>query len=206
MTETTLWERSQTRLSRDDLGRRLVHVAGTAFPALYILPFVEWWLVRGIMLGATVIASLIELGRHRLGIHLFLFDYLREYEEDSLGAYLLFMMSATAVALVFEPQIAIPAILMLTLADPVAGAASVDELRRVKRPRALVTMFLACALLTVPFVHEEPAAVALGGIGGMLADGVKPIVRGVIVDDDLTIAPAGALGIWVGMELGGVPL
>ena len=206
MTETTLWERSQHRLSQDDLGRRLVHVAGTGFPALYVLPFVEWWLVGAIMLAATAIASLVELGRLRFGLDLFLFDYLRGYEEGSLGAYLLFMLSATAVALAFGPQVAIPAILMLTLADPVAGAASVDELRRVKRPRALVTMFLACAVLTVPFVHEEPLAVVLGGTGGMLADGIKPVVRGVIIDDDLTIAPAGALGIWVGLELGGVPL
>jgi dolichol kinase len=206
MTGTTLWERSQTRLSQGDLGRRLVHVAGTAFPALYVLPFVEWWLVGGIMLGATTIASLIELGRLRFGLDLFLFDYLRGYEEDSLGAYLLFMLSATAVALVFEPRIAIPSILMLTLADPVAGAASVDELRRMKRPRALVTMFLACALLTVPFLHEKPLAIVLGGLGGMLADGIKPIVRGVIIDDDLTIAPAGAIGIWVGLELGTIPL
>jgi hypothetical protein len=206
MTETTLWERSQHRLSRDDLGRRLVHVAGSAFPALYALPFVEWWLVGSIMLGATAGASLVELGRLRFGLDVFLFDYLRGYEEDSVGAYLLFMLSATAVALAFDPRTAIPAILMLTLADPVAGAASVDELRRVKRPRALVTMFLACALLTVPFVRGEPAAVVLGGVGGMLADGLKPVVRGVIIDDDLTIAPAGAIGIWVGLELGGLPL
>lgn len=201
MSETTLLERGQHRLAEGDLGRRLVHVAGTAFPALFILPFVEWWLVGLVMLGATLIASAIELGRLRFGLSLFLFDYLREYEEDSLGAYLLFMTSATSVALVFPPRVAIPAILMLTIADPVAGAASVDELRRVKRPQALVTMFLACALLTVPFVHEEPLAVVLGGAGGMLADGIKPIFGGVIIDDDLTIAPAGAVGIWVGLEL-----
>lgn len=204
MTETTLLERGQHRLAQDDLGRRLVHVAGTAFPALYILPFVEWWLVGATMLGASAIASTIELGRLRFGLDLFLFDYLREYERDSVGAYLLFMLSATAVALAFEPRIAIPAILMLTLADPIAGAASVEELRRVKRPRALVTMFLACALLTVPFLHEDPLAVALGGLGGMIADGVKPVVRGYIVDDDLTIAPTGAIGIWLGLELGAV--
>jgi len=204
MTETTLWERSQTRLSQDDLGRRLVHAAGTGFPALYIFPFVEWWLVENIMLGATAAAAFTELCRLRFGFDLFLFEYLREYEEDSPGAYLLFMISATAVALAFGPRIAIPAILMLTLADPLAGAASVDELRQVKRPRALVTMFLACALLTVPFVHEEPLAVVLGGVGGMLADGLKPVIRGVIIDDDLTIAPAGAIGIWVGLELGAV--
>jgi dolichol kinase len=206
MSETTLLERGQHRLAEGDLGRRLVHVAGTAFPALYILPFVEWWLVGLFMLGASIIATGIEVGRLRFELDLFLFDYLREYEEESVGAYLLFMLSATAVALVFEPRVAIPAILMLTLADPIAGAASVDELRRVKQPQALVTMFLACALLAVPFLHEEPLAVVLGGLGGMLADGLKPTVRGFIIDDDLTIAPAGAIGIWLGLQLGPLPL
>ncbi len=65
-------------------------------------------------------------------------------------------------------------------------------------------MYLACALLALPFLHEDPLAVVLGGLGGMIADGVKPTVRGVVIDDDLTIAPAGAAGIWLGLELGGV--
>lgn len=203
MSNATPFQRVQGRLSEGDLGRRLMHVAGTAFPALYLLPAVTWTHVSLVMLGATAIAAALELGRLRFGLDLFLYDYLREYEQDSVAAYLQFMVSGTAVALLFEPRVAIPALLMLTLADPVAGAASIDELRRVKHPRALVTMFLACALLTVPFVGDSPPAVVLGGLGGMLADGVKPIVRGVVVDDDLTIAPAGALGIWLGLELGG---
>lgn len=201
MTETTVPERVQHRLATDGLGRRLMHLLGTAFPALYVLPFVEWWHVVGIMLFATAGTLVLEVGRLVFGLHLFLFDYLREYEQDSPAAYLLFMSSATAVALVFEPRVAIPAILMLTLADPLAGAASVNELRRVKRPRALATMFLACALLALPFLHEDPLAVVLGGVGGMLADGTKPILHGFVIDDDLTIAPAGAVGIWLGLEL-----
>jgi dolichol kinase len=204
MTETSFLERGQHMLVEDDLGRRLIHVAGTAFPALYILPFVAWWHVAVFMLGATSIASVLELLRLRSGLNLFLYEFLRDYEEDSPAAYIMFMWSATGAALVFDPQVAIPAILMLTLADPIAGAASVDELRQIKRPRALVTMFLACAVLTVPFVHERPLAVVCGGLGGMLADGIKPTVRGVVVDDDLTIAPAGAVGIWVGLKLSGL--
>lgn len=206
MSEVTAFERVQRRLSEDGLGRRLMHAAGTVFPALYALPSVTWSQVGLLMLGATAVAAALELGRLRLGVDLFVYEYLREYEQDSVAAYLQFMLSATAVALVFEPRVAIPAILMLTLADPIAGAASIGEFRRVKRPRALATMFLACALLVVPFLPGHPLAVALGGLGGMLADGVKPTVRGTVVDDDLTIAPVGALGIWLGLELGGLPL
>jgi dolichol kinase len=203
MTEATFLERSQHRLSEDDLGRRLVHVAGTAFPALLVVPFIKWWQIVGLMLAVTVATLILEVARLGFGLHLFLFDYLREYEENSPAAYLLFMGSASTVAVAFEPRIAIPAILMLTLADPIAGTASVGELRRVKRPRALATMYLACALLALPFLHEDPLAVVLGGFGGMIADGVKPTVRGMVIDDDLTIAPVGAAGIWLGLELGG---
>lgn len=204
MTEATLWERSQHRLTQGDLGRRLVHVSGMGFPALYALPFVEWWMVVVLMMSATAVVIAIDTARLRFDLDLFLFDYLRDYETNSPGAYLLYMISATSVAVVFEPRIAIPAILMLAIGDPVAGIASGDELRLVKRPRALVTMFLICALLSVPFLHEEPLAVVFGGLGGMVADGIKPDIRGYIIDDDATIAPAGAIGIWLGLRLGGI--
>ena len=204
MTETNVQENGQHMLPDESLGRRLIHVCGSAFPALYVLPFVAWRHVVILLVVATAVAALLELLRLQVGLDLFLFEFLRDYETDSPAAYLLFMSSATAVAVVFDPQTAIPAILMLTLADPIAGVASVDELRRVKRPKALVPMFLRWALLTRPLPHARPLAVVLGGLGAMLAAGVKPTVGGIVLDDDLTIAPAGAVGIWIGLRLSGI--
>ena len=204
MTETNVQENNRHTLPDESLGRRLIHVCGAAFPALYVLPFVTWRHVVLLLMIGTATAAAIELLRLQAGLDLFLFEFLRDYEADSPAAYLLFLSSATAVAIVFDPQTAIPALLMLTLADPIAGAVSVDELRRVKRPKALLAMFLACALLTLPFAHDRPLAVVFGGLGATLADGVKPTVRGVVVDDDLTIAPAGAVGIWIGLRLSGL--
>jgi dolichol kinase len=195
-------ERLRELFLEGDLGRRLVHVAGAGFPAIYILPFIEWWHVTALMVLVTLGAVILEVLRLSVGLNWFIYEHLtREYEQDAPAAYLLYMISATAVAIVAEPRIAIPAILMLTVADPIAGVISRDELRTVKRPRALATMFGVCTLFALPFVPDNPLAAVLGGIGGMLADGVKPIVRGVVVDDDLTIAPAGAFGIWLGLEL-----
>jgi len=198
----TRQERLRQLFLEGDLGRRLVHVAGTGFPAIYILPFIEWWHVTALMVLVTVGALVLEVLRLSVGLDWFIYEHLtREYEQDAPAAYLLYMISATAVALVAEPRIAIPAILMLAVADPIAGVVSRDELRTVKSPRALATMFGVCTLFALPFVPDNPLAAVLGGIGGMLADGVKPILRGVVVDDDLTIAPAGAFGIWLGLEL-----
>lgn len=205
MTDTGTVRRARTVLLEGELGRRLVHMAGTGFPALYLLPFVEWWHVGAVMVVGTAAALALEIARLGVGLDWFVYEYLtREYEENAPAAYLLYMVSATAVALVFAPRIAIPAILMLTLADPIAGLVSADELRVVKRPRALATMFLASGLLALPFLYEQPLAVVLGAAGATLADGVKPTVRGVVVDDNLTIPPLGAGGIWLGLTLGGV--
>lgn len=201
--ETTLADRLRRRVIEGDLGRRLVHVAGVGFPAIYVLPFIEWWHVTALMVLVTLGAVILETLRLSVGLNWFIYEHLtREYEQDAPAAYLLYMISATAVALLAQPRIAIPAILMLAVADPIAGVISADELRSVKRPRALAGMFVVCALFTLPFVYEEPLAAVLGGLGGMVADGVKPVVRGHVIDDDLTIAPAGALGIWLGLELG----
>lgn len=183
-------------------GRNLVHALGTAFPALLVLPGVEWMHVTLLIVLVTVAVVALEVLRLRMGVWLFLHDLLlREYEQDAPAAYMLYMAGMTIVAVVFEPHIAIPAILMLTLADPFAGVVSDDELRRVKRLMSLAVMFGLCALLALPFAYEEPLAVLLGATGGMLADGVKLSVGGFVLDDDLTVAPMGAFGLWLGTNL-----
>ena len=182
-----------------EIGRKLVHAAGAVFPALYFLPFVTWTHVTVLLVVVTTIVGILEVLRLRYGLQLFFYQLLlREYETDSPAAYMLYMLSMTVVAVVFEPMIAIPAILMLALADPIAGFASDDELRRIKRPTALAAMFVVSALLALPFAYETPLGVALGAAGATIADGVKPSVRGFILDDDLTIAPLAAFGLWVG--------
>ncbi len=182
-----------------EVGRKLVHCAGAAFPALYILPFVAWIHVTVLLVLVTSVVVILEFLRLRYGLQLFLYELLlREYEEDSPAAYMLYMVSMTVVAVLFDPMIAIPAILMLALADPFVGFVSDDQLRRVKRPAALAAMFVVCAVIALPFAYEAPLAVVLGALGGTIADGVKPTVAGFVLDDDLTIAPLGALGLWVG--------
>jgi dolichol kinase len=49
----------------------------------------------------------------------------------------------------------------------------------------LVVTFAVCALFGLAFVR--PVTAALGGAGATVADGVKPVVRGHVVDDNLTI-------------------
>lgn len=190
---------------RGELGRRLVHASGSAIPALHVLGFITWEQVRIAFVILAAFTLVLETIRLSSGLDWFIYrHFTREYEKNNPAGYVLYMVSSAGVALVFEPHIAIPALLMLMLGDPISGSLSSDELRAVKRPQVLAAMFGICALIALPWLYDVPLAVALGALAGTVADGVKPRIRGYIIDDNLTIAPVAAVGIWVGIELQGL--
>jgi len=195
-------ERVRGTLLSGERARRLVHASGAGLPALYLLGVLTWSQVRlAYLFGAIFVVSLETL-RLSVGLDWGIYEHLtREYETDNVAGYVLYMVSSTTVAVAFEPQVAIPAILMLALGDPLSGIMGSGELRTVKRPKALAAMFCICAVIAVPFLYERPLAVLFGAVGGTVADGVKPAVRGYIIDDNLTIPPAAAVAIWVGIRV-----
>jgi dolichol kinase len=189
----------------DEFGRRLVHASGSVLPALYLLQLASWIQVRVLFVVGAMIATVLELLRLFGGLDWNIYDLLiREYEQDNPAGYAYYMLSTACVVLVFEPQIAIPAALMLMIGDPISGMAGSGEFRTVKRPSALAVMFVTCAALSAPFLYETPLAVALGGLVAMVADGVKLVVSGYVIDDNLTIPPAAAVAMWAGVELSAV--
>ena len=186
-----------------ELGRRLVHASGATIPGAYLLDrhvletgLVTWRVVQAVAVAGLLATAVLEFLRLSGTLEHPIYDRLtREYEQDKVAGYALYVISGTAVVLVFEPQIAVPALFMLTLGDPVSGLLSTGELRTVKRPRVLIGMFLVSLALAYPFVGLV-AAVA-GAVGAMLADGVKPTVGDYVVDDNLTIPIAAAIPMWV---------
>ena len=186
-----------------ELGRRLVHASGAAIPGAYLLDqyiletgLVTWRVVQAVAVAGLLATAVLESLRLSGTLEHPIYDRLtREYEQDKVAGYALYVISGTAVVLVFEPQIAVPALFMLTLGDPVSGLLSTGELRTVKRPRVLIGMFLVSLALAYPFVGAV-AAVA-GALGAMLADGVKPTVGDYVIDDNLTIPIAAAIPMWV---------
>lgn len=184
----------------NELHRRLVHVLGATPLAPFYLDVVTWDQLGYLYMAGSMLVVVLEVGRLAGWFDWWFYDRLiREYERDNLGAYALFMFSSTVVVLLFEPQVAVPAVLILSLADPVSGHLGSSELRQVKQSYVLVIMFAASTLIALLFVPPVPAI--LGGAGAAVADGVKPVVRGYVVDDDLTIAPAAAVAMTVGLEL-----
>ena len=186
-----------------ELGRRLVHASGATIPGAYLLDrydletgLVTWRVVQAVAIAGLLATAVLEFLRLSGTLEHPIYDRLtREYEQDKVAGYALYVLSGTAVVLVFEPQIAVPALFMLTLGDPVSGLLSTGELRTVKRPRVLIGMFLVSLALAYPFVGAV-AAVA-GALGAMLADGIKPTVGDYVIDDNLTIPIAAAIPMWV---------
>lgn len=185
-----------------EVGRRLVHASGAVLPILHVLGVLSWLQVTaGFFLG-FVAAVVLEALRLYGGLEMWVYEHLtREYEQDNIAGYFLYMFSATVAAAVYGPTVGAPAILMLAVADPISGSVSGEELRFIKEPQALAVMFVASATLAGLFLYEYPLAVVLGGLAGMTADGVKPRIRGYVIDDNFTIPLVAATAMWVGVEL-----
>ena len=179
-----------------ELGRRLVHVSGTTIPVLYLLEVLRWTQVKYLLLAAAVIALVLE--GLRLSGHLDVWVYqrfTRDYEQERVAGYALALVGAAITGWLFEPFVAVPALLMLTIADPVSGVLSRDTLA-IKQGFVLLATFGIClaiaSLLRVPFWP------ALAGAGAAtLADGVKPSVGGRVLDDNLTIPVFAAVAMQV---------
>jgi dolichol kinase len=196
-----------------EIERRFVHASGTGFPALFLLDLATWQQLQYLLVLATAAAGLLELLRLYVGLNWSIYDRLtREYEQDNPAGYALYFVSMTAVAFLFEPPVAVPGMLMLTVGDPISGLLGSNEAGRAKRFGVLAAMFAVCFLLAVPFTTSAVpssawlvgvAAAAVGATGATLADGVKPVVATYVIDDNLSIPPAACLGIWIVLSVAG---
>jgi dolichol kinase len=176
----------------------LVHASGAAVPVAWLLG-APWWLVQAFMLFAAVGTAVLEAVRLFVGLEWVVYDKLtREYEQENVAGYALYMWSVAAVVLAFEPRIAVPAMLALSLGDSVSGLLASGELRTVKRPRVLAAMFAITVAVAWPFLPLSASVLAAGG--ATVADGVKPRFRGVIVDDNLSIPILVAAAGWFGLH------
>lgn len=189
-----------------ELGRRLVHAGGVGFPALYLIGLVDWTQLGYLLLFASAVAVVLEVLRLRYGLQAWwVYDRLtREYETETIAGYALYLFSITAVAFVFPPKMALPGMLMLMLGDPVSGYLGSGERRAVKPPMQITAMFLVSLAVALPFTVPAAGSMELGIAAGVVgaalatgADAVTPTVLGFVVDDNLTIPPAGAIGVWL---------
>ena len=194
----------------DEVARRLVHASGSAVPLAHLVApgLVTWTVVKAFMALAVAVAVVLEFFRLSVGLDWAIYDRLtREYEQDNPAGYALYMVGMAAVAWAvglagMTTAIAVPAMLMLTVGDPISGLLGSADASNVKQAWVLLVMFGVCTLLAAPFVG--PVAAILGGAAATFADGVKPRVADYVVDDNLSIPVLGAAAMWAGVVV--VPL
>jgi dolichol kinase len=183
-----------------EVARRLVHVSGVVIPLSYVAGITMWTQTQMLFVFGALVALTLETLRLSSRLDWEIFETLtREYERDNPAGYALYMFSSTAVALVFRPNVAVPAILMLMVADPLIGVFGSGEVGSVKPVAVLLSMFSICVLLAIPFVALVPAI--CGAIVATVADGTTPVIAGYVIDDNLTIPPGAALAIIAGGQL-----
>ncbi len=188
----------------DEVARRLVHVTGAAVPLGYLVggDLVSWRVVQLFLAVALVVVVVLEFLRLSVGLDWAIYERLtREYEQDNPAGYALYIVGmavvAWAVAVGLPIAVAVPAMLMLAIGDPISGLLGSTEASSVKQLWVLLVMFAVCTLLAAPFVPA--AAAVLGGVAATFADGVKPTVAGYVVDDNFSIPVFGAVAMWVGL-------
>ncbi len=194
-------------MTTDEAARRLVHVGGAVFPLAYLIDLhvlpnadlLTWPRLQVVYLLGSALAIILETVRLGIGLDWWIYRRLtRDYEQDNPAGYALYTLGATVAVVVFEPPIAIPAILALAFVDPISGALSRRGHRETKRSSVLAVTFALSAVLALAFV-PLPAAL-LGGVAVMVADGVKPTIAGYVLDDNFTIPVAASVAMWAGLQ------
>ncbi|MFB6070562.1 MAG: dolichol kinase [Halanaeroarchaeum sp.] len=180
-----------------ELERRLVHASGSAVPIAALLGL-PWTVVRYVLLGGTALALSLEALRLSGRLDWAIYDRLtRDYERDGLAGYALYVIGFAVTAWLFDESVAVPAMLMLSVADPISGLLSSGDLG-VKSTHVLLATFgvsLAIAsLLAVPLL---PALA--GALAATVADGVKPTIGTWVIDDNLTIPVAAGAAMSLGL-------
>lgn len=189
-------------MAASELARRLVHASGGFPVALYLVDWLSWPQIRLVYLGGVVLAVGLEAVRLFVGVDWWVYRELtREYERENPAGYALYVVGAAAVVLVFEPRIAVPAVLILAIVDPVSGLLATPGRRTVKRPTVMAVTFALAAVIAVGFVPLPAAVVGAGA--ATLADGATPVVRGYVIDDNIGIPVGSALAMWAVLQVVG---
>jgi dolichol kinase len=181
----------------EEYARRAVHVSGTLVPAAYLAEVLPWRTLQYFLAAGAALAVVLEAVRLVVGIDWVVFDRLtREYERDNPAGYALAVVAAALVVWAFAPTVAVPALLMLTIADPFAGVlGSTTGPDDRKGPGVAAATFLVCLAIAVPFL--PPRAALPAAAVAVAADAVKPRVFGFVVDDNFSIPVGAALAAFL---------
>jgi dolichol kinase len=183
---------SRAGILKEEIMRKGIHLAsGILMAALYTL--FQKTVLMFVHLFFLLTIWFLELLRLRGVI---LVPFLREREKKKIGAHAFFMLGSFISIVLFDKQIAIASILMLTIGDAASGIAQVvrrgalESLERfrgtIKPPDVILIMFAVCLIVGYLTV-DSPVTAISGAIGATIADGVHLRLYGISIDDNLSI-------------------
>jgi dolichol kinase len=183
---------SRAGILKEELMRKGIHLASGILMAVLYTLFEKNALVF-VHLFFLITIWFLELLRLRRVI---LVPFLRDREKKKIGAHAFFMLGTFITIVLFDRQIAVTSILMLTIGDAASGIAQVvrrgavegleGSTGTVKLPDVILIMFAVC--LIVGYLTADSSVTAISGaIGATIADAVHLRVYGISIDDNLTI-------------------
>jgi dolichol kinase len=180
--------------------RKLIHLAGAAFPLLYLVASRQVVLIIALVALAFVIT--VEWGRQRLPALERLFEWLigpamRQGEESRPTAGLWAMLGILVTLLAFERRLAIPAILYAQVGDPAAeivgrrwGRHRLPNGKSLEGSLGYFTVSLVIGLACCYALPLPPGVAALGALVATVTE-ATPLPLG----DNLLMAPLAGLAM-----------
>ena len=180
--------------------RKLIHLAGTAFPLLYLLA--PRHIVLGIALIVLVLSVAVEWGRQRWPPLARLFEWfigpaLRQGEERKPTTGTWSMLGIIISLLLFKREFAIPAMLYAHVGDPAAeiigrrwGRHRIPNGKSLEGSLGCFSVSLIIGLICTQLLPLSLGVAALGALAATLAE-AAPLPLG----DNLLMAPVAGLAM-----------
>jgi dolichol kinase len=178
---------------KEEIMRKGIHLSSGILMASFYSLFQRNRLIY-VHLSFFMVICFLELLRFRGVIQI---PFLRDRERKEIGAHAFFMLSTFISILVFDIRIAIASILILTIGDTASGIAHLidnqghsgilEGQKAVLKPPGVILIMFAVSFLVAYFSLSSLKMAVSGAIGATIADGLHLRMRGIVIDDNLTI-------------------
>ena len=183
-----------------EIGRRLTHVSGTLVPLVYLFDLISWFQLRLLVGVGALLAVALEAVRLGVGLDWWVYDRLtRAYESDSPAGYALAVVSAAVVVWLAPVPVALAAVLMLTVGDPISGVLGSAGVGERKAPWVMAVTLGVCLAVGLAFL--PPRAALPAALVATYADSYTPTIGGVVIDDNASIPLGAAVFALLGLAL-----
>ncbi|MBU0616213.1 MAG: phosphatidate cytidylyltransferase [Planctomycetes bacterium] len=178
---------------KEEIWRKLVHLASAAFPIAYWLTDKPFMLC--VLVPLAVIAIVAEALRHtRPGFRTFIDNWLgrvlRQAETHTLTGATYVTLGALLSILLFDKPIAITVLLFLSVSDALASLVGIRFGRVRLGSKSLegsAAFFVSAAIIALLIMRSAPLVAIVGAAVATLTEALPLKVAGRKLDDNLTI-------------------